>query len=297
MMQNRTQNSRGAIIIDASILYQMTTRLPSDFVDVQHYQSDEPKYLWSLILFLADNDYEIIIPEIVAHKAASILRDGKSSAKYFSKSLNPKRSIIKNFLVGAMRREQLSIYPPPPTDTSVAQKFINKLWDIHKSEVSDRIKKNQIIRCYKNTDTCNFTGIAAHEIIRYMAPESTLIFYLSDDGEALNEALKIRQDVSVHPLTCADLLATFNEEGLFPLIGINPSKIDLLQQLIETTHTAKLQTDCAQSNPTNRQFFVETLKGIRVKTEENNTVTADEIPDQPCDRIAKFHKKYGHPVN
>lgn len=189
---------------------------PSRFLTPKASLSGNPVYFSAVLDFLALHGFEVIVPEMVAYKMSTMVRDGFITSVYFS-SESSHIPDLSNGFIPAVPRTKGNIYisPPHSKDQSNSAAYIRAVWDIYKSGIG-RSKTTAIAALDKITDTRGFEDEAARQIIRFMKKTDLPIFFLSD-----NEAMRgLEQCVKIMPHINSWLNDWLEKEETIPLITI-----------------------------------------------------------------------------
>ena len=83
---SNSKKPRGIIVIDTSALVNLCTPVPEQFVMKTGLSLKHPPQFADALFYLAQQGFEIHIPEIVANEAGQYLRDGNSFSHLFQSS-------------------------------------------------------------------------------------------------------------------------------------------------------------------------------------------------------------------
>jgi len=222
--QQRSPPTRGIIIVDTSALLRMVVPLAKEFKAGVGDAKRETN-LCGILLFLARNGYEIVIPEMVALES-QIARNGTSPNDFFTDSTDRVSSFVRvrAFLKNVPRLSgSIYIAPPFEQDNSASAQYAREMWSVLKNGGSNTQKRKTIIRINQSHPAPikkNYGDEAACQFVRFMEKPDVPVYYLSEDFYALQRIARVRPDVPVNELTVFGLYHAMQMSGALGVVGI-----------------------------------------------------------------------------
>jgi hypothetical protein len=217
--------TRGIIIADTSAIWRLSVELPDKFKTTEARRNAEEITLCAILPFLAQNGYEIIIPEMVAFEAG-VARNGVALDDFFNGEKAHSHAILR---MRAFYRRissfpgSIYIAPPPAQDNSPAAAFARAVWRVITSNEHPASKVSFFVALNKLHTTQgrkNYGDVAAGQFVRFMNKPSVPVFYLSEDLEAAITLSAIRSDVDVIQLRICGLYDGMRDNGLLQAVGV-----------------------------------------------------------------------------
>ena len=221
--QQRPPPTRGIIIVDTSALLRMVVPLAKEF-KAGVADAKREINLCGILLFLARNGYEIVIPEMVALES-QIARNGASPNDFFTgDDRNGPFARVRAFLRNVPRLSgSIHIAPPFEQDNSASAQYAREIWNVLKNGGSNTEKRKAIIRINQNHPPPvkkNYGDEAACQFVRFMEKPDVPVYYLSEDFYAVQRIARIRPDVPVNELTVFGLYQAMQVSGALGAVGI-----------------------------------------------------------------------------
>jgi hypothetical protein len=221
----RPAPTRAIIIADTSAIWRLSVELPDKFKTIEARRNNDEITLCKILPFLAQNGYEIIIPEMVAFEAG-VARNGVALDDFFDGEKAQSHAILR---MRAFYRRissfpgSIYIAPPPAQDNSPAAAFARAVWKVITSNEHPAAKVSYFVALNKIHTTQgrkNYGDVAAAQFVRFMKKPSLPIFYLSEDLEAAITLSDIRADVNVIQLRISGLYNGMRNNGLLQAVGL-----------------------------------------------------------------------------
>jgi hypothetical protein len=296
----RPAPTRGIIIVDTSAIWRLSVELPDKFKTTEARRNDEKITLCAILPFLAQNGYEIIIPEMVAFEAG-VARNGVALDDFFEGEKVQSHAILRMraFYRGISSLPgSIYIAPPPAQDNSPAAAFVRAAWRVITSNEHPASKVSCFIALNKIHTTQgrkNYGDVAAGQFVRFMKKPSLPVFYLSEDLEAATKLSDIRADLDVIQLRISGLYNGMRDTGLLQAVGIAGVVFQDIHEYLanyvnqegqhwNTSSTYKrafLTQDCA--------VFCDSLTGIQIETP---SPASDQFNGKVSSGVNRFKKKW-----
>lgn len=198
----------------------MSAPLEGEFLTENAQLQNRKVRLTDALKLLANNGYEIIIPEAVTLECANVMRDGSTLGQHFRGNTNIFSPLTQQFLEEIPKlKGSIYIAPPHANDHSEPAQTIREIWSIHNSHARRTFKNTSIINARKNFKEDN-NSISIIEFFRHMLKPEVPVFFLSQSIKAFQNASAVRSDININNLTPTGLFNAFHKENLLNALGI-----------------------------------------------------------------------------
>lgn len=224
---------RGRIILDASAMMRLAFRIDPKLIDPGAI--NPPETYLDLIVFLAKNGYQILIPEMVALQATGILHGGTNTCASFS-SDNTHPKVARAFIKKIVRETgDINISIIRNTGPGQVDEYCTSLRAIAEANSSDEQKRNRITSLQQTVNKNQFGDDAIRSMLDRLPKEQRdHVFVMGNDRE-LNDSVVAKGYASI---STRSLFHDLAKSKILPHAGLKP----------ETT-SEQLFTDSVKNSP------------------------------------------------
>lgn len=292
---------RGSIIVDTSALISLCA--PAS--EHARNQYGKPAHYIDLLLMLANNGYQIIIPEMVSLEAAEMPRTGQrisnlfpNSTRYKSDDILP--TIIRDAILPSNNphKEYKGLMLASDTGPREVDNFCNKiLWAL---SLSDNDEKRRRISEITKQPKSQYGDRAIISLMRGAVstfPDDNIIV-LSDDTRLIKSITS--EFGKGRSLTTTKLLAAMCQTGLARNAGIHPEISDEMLLIDYFSHSERKQTEhdslehvLRMPKPASSKFYASLMQlAADMETAQPDQPEAVASDPGPSGHVAKFKARY-----
>jgi|GEM_PF-1040874 len=295
---------RGILVIDTGTIFFLLPKLEHELLIGDGIK--KVSLLDSLFL-LAENGYQVVIPEMVAIEAGMLLHDGRKvnpppNHKYNGKILV--RKLSEDFLADVINSPaNIYIEPPSVFDNSKPADFVRAISEIHTPQNSSFVKIQKIKILLSQHDTHDYGDIAALKLIKSMRKHNAPIFFISDDRTAISYIDRITGG-NIQSISGGELIVCLANEKLLQHVGIKDPEdprqffVDWKDRLDDLGLT--FRQDCLDAKLALFEMggseaanaFSENLSGVKDNMLAKELQTGEELEVSQVSKIAQFRQKY-----